>query len=522
MGWVVKLLCVLVSISVSVALVIWVRRMQKRKALERRLESWAGNCATNDPQDTIFVLLTTASLQPSLELLPTIDSLFMHAFCPQRIFVGIVASRGSHDKQALLFPKGEADRECFPHASRFAHQVRMTGAVSNEGAAPARAAGLRLLLMHERWLLVVHAHTRFLPGWEHRLVREHGGVARRVLTVRGDVVDTAEFPAVHDVDSATGLPFFRSRAFAEPPASPHRVTAASTRGLFGLAAELRPEGVVGFRDLLFAPPHVDDLRVTLSLRVRGFTLLCPTRATLHHYADPNATAAARGAGDESVRRHHSWLPRVAVLSLQALCACLYTEAAFARVLDDRTLTPTRKLHALLSLPSLPWVSVGMGRACAGPQTLRALAYVDVHATEGGPHQEILEYFRNLGAQSVLARRVLAQDKARTRGLVELLGRMRGQARHPLPRPGSEEWGAQVGLVINLNSESIQQTLDAAVVPLGIVQRELGLDLRDGSVAWEGFMGVSPGGPGAEYEMRELFGSRQAFELEQSRWMRGRS
>ena len=513
MGWVVKLLCVVLLTCLVVSLGIWVRRMQKRKALEHRLESWAYNCTLTNSADTVFVLVTTASLLPSIELLPTLESLFMNAFCPQKVSVGIVCSTGAQDKQLLLFPRGESDRESFPYASRFAHPVRMCGTPSNEGAAPARAQGLRALLMHERFLLLVHAHTRFLPGWERQLILEHGGVVKRVLTTRGEVPAKGEFPVVHDVDSA-GAPFFRGRAFGLPPAAPLPATAASSRGLFGLSEDLRSEGVVGFNDLVFAMPHVDDLRLTIALRLRGFALLCPTRAVLEH-----------GGGEEtmtkpnSADRRHPWLPRLALVSLHALVACLFAEAAFARILNDPVLATSLKLRALHALPSLPWISAGMGRACTGPQTLRALAFV---AQQGGgaDDTDVLQHFRQLGAQTIVARGVLAADKARTRGLQMLMAALRAGRHHPLPRPGSREWSALVGIAIELNSESIQTALDSATTLITDIQRDLGVDLRDGSVTWEGFMGMPSGGPATEPDVREYFGSRSAFELERDRWVRG--
>jgi hypothetical protein len=342
------------------------------------------------------------------------------------------------------------------------------------------------------------------------LILDHGGVPHRVLTLRGDVADNPEFPTIHDLDH-TGLPFFRSRAFAELPGSPQTATAASSRGLFGLTVELQPEGIVGFPDLLFAHPHVDDLQLTLSLLLRGFALLCPTRAILRH--DPER-------GDTPTATRHPWLPRLAAFSLQALCACLFTEAAFARVMDDRALSTEARLRALLALPSLPWVSVGMGRACAGPQTLRVLAFVVAHAQEGGPNDDVLQYYRRLGVQSVLSRDVLTVSKVRATGMRTLMARLREGRRRPPPRPGMNEWADIVGLVIELNSESIQQVLEAAVQPLTTVQQQIGVDLRDGSATWEGFMGVQAGGPQTEHEVRELFGSRTSFELERSRWVRG--
>ena len=111
MMWLVKLILLLILISVAMSTLVWVRRLQKRKAIEGHVHSWAENCNQINPKDTVFVLITTTTLDPSIELLPSIDSLFLNAFCPQRVFVGIVTANGTADKQALLFPKGESDRE---------------------------------------------------------------------------------------------------------------------------------------------------------------------------------------------------------------------------------------------------------------------------------------------------------------------------------------------------------------------------------------------------------------------------
>ena len=510
MMWLVKLILLLILISVAMSTLVWVRRLQKRKAIEGHVHSWAENCNQINPKDTVFVLITTTTLDPSIELLPSIDSLFLNAFCPQRVFVGIVTANGTADKQALLFPKGESDRESFPHASRFAHHVRITGIPSSEGAAPARAVGLRALLLHERWLLLVHAHTRFHPGWERQLIIDHGGLPLRVLTIRGQSPDRPEFPCVHDFDEA-GLPFFQSRACEAHLGLPLRAAAASSRVLFGLVKELRDEGVLGFSDLLFALPHIDDLQLTLSLRLRGFSLLCPTRCAVVH--DPERSGMPGAA-------RHPWLPRVAVFSLLALCSCLFAEAAFARVLTDRLLTVDMKLRTLFALPSLPWVGAALGRACVGPHTLGAIAFVEAHTRDGGAHDDVLHYFRQLASDTLRTRGVLRHGATRVAGMKNLLSYLREARNRAMPRAGSPEWALLVGLCIELNAGSIQKILEAAIIPITTVQKEVGIDIRDGSATWEGFMGVQRGGPETAREVRQMFGSQEKFELERSRWALG--
>lgn len=507
MMWLVKLVFGIIIILVAISTLVWVRRLQKRKAIERSVLAWADNCSHSNVTDTVFVLITTNTSDPSIELLPSLNSLFLNAYCPQRVFVGIVTANGTADKQVLLFPKGESDRECFPHASRFAHHVRVTGIPSNDGAAPARAVGLRTLLLHEKWLLLVHAHTRFYPGWERQLILDHGGLPMRVLTIRGQSLDRPEFSCVHDFDEA-GLPFFQSRSCEAHLGSPMRAAAASSRVLFGLVEELRDEGVLGFSDLLFAAPHIDDLQLTLSLRLRGFTLLCPTRCTVVH--DPE-----RGGMPGAAR--HPWLPRVAVFSFLALCSCLFAEAAFARVLTDRSLTVDMKLQTLFALPSLPWVGAALGRACVGPHTLGAVAFVEANTREGGVHDEVLQYFRQLATDTLKTRRVLSHGATRVAGMKNLLTYVRLAHTRAMPRAGTAEWALLVGLCIELNADSIQKVLEAAKLSITAVQKEVGIDIRDGSATWEGFMGVQRGGPQTAREVRQMFGSQEMFELERSRW-----
>jgi len=514
--WLVNLLCVLVVVCLVLAIVVWTKRYQKRKALEYRLESWSKNCTAVHPEDTIFVLIPTASRTPSAELLPTLESLFLTAFCPHRISIGVVTAAGDNDKQQL-FPGGDTDRESFPYTSRFAHQVRLAGECSDEGASPARAAGLSSLLRSERWILVVHAHTTFVPGWDRQLVLEHGGVRRRVLTLLGEAPGGGpEFPAVHDLDR-DGVPLFRSREFAAPPASPHRAISASSRALFGRSSELRLEGVMAFSDLLFAKPHVDDLMLTFSLRTRGFELLSPTRAIISHDTVNRAVklaSAVVSSRTTTVPLRHPWLSRLGLLTLHAYCACLFAESALERVLDkDHYNNHNDTLDALLALSTaLPWVSVGIGKACIGPQMQRALAFVERH---GLKRKDVTAHFQQLGTQSVLARAGLARPEARQDLLRMLLSSVRESAGRHM-RAGTSEWEKLVGVVVLLNSESIQRALEAVRIPLHTVQHEMGIDIRDGSVHWQAFMGVGPDGPANQHEMRESFGSQQAFELERSR------
>ena len=500
----INLLCVIVLVCLILAVVIWVKRYQKRKTLEQRLSSWSANCTAVHPDDTIFVLITTAVSNSSAELLTTIESLFVAAFCPHRIFVGVVTAA----PEKKLFCHDEE----YPYTSRFAQQIRVEDEGYDEGASPARAAGLRSLLRSERWVFVVHAHTTFATGWDRQLVLEHGGVPRRVLTLLGDAPNGApEFSIIQCLDRE-GVPLFMSREYATPPASPHRALFASSRALFGLSSELRLEGVVSFSDLLFAKPNVDDLMLTFSLHTRGFEFFSPTRAIIAHNA---AGRAAKNSQNShiTVPLRHPWLSRLGLLTLHAYCSCMFAESALERVLNKSNYSNHNEtLEALLAVSALPWIRAGIGKSCAGPQMLRALAFVERH---GAKRKDVTVHFQQLGAQIVLARAGLAGPEARQSVLRLLLSSVRDSAARPLCA-GTSEWEKLVGAVVLLNSESIQRALEAVVVPLHAVQHKMGIDIRDGTVHWQALMGVGPDGPASQREMRESFGSSEAFELERSR------
>lgn len=493
MGWLVKLLIFLVVAAIAISVVIWVRREQKRRDLEGRLSSWAGNCRQVDPAETLFVLVTCSHSSPSSELLPTLESLFSQAFCPQRVFVGIVTAEGSADKQLLLFPGGESDRESYPYASRFARHVRMTGAASDEGAAVARDLGVRTLLLDERYLLLVHSHSKFCPGWDRVLVEDHGGKAKTVLTQRGDMRGVAQFSRILDVDS-DGMPMLGSRDFRSQSSVPRETLFATSRCLFGLAEDLRVPSLLGDAKLLFARPHVDDFWLTLKLRLAGVRLLAPTRPTVEH-CKPSFPP-----------QRHPWLPRLAVLHVHAGLALLFAEEWFADMLHKRhNHNPATRMQLLGHFQALPWVSVAVGRSIVPPALLRAMRFV-----ASGGESKVNTVLRAAGAQSVALRR--AHDK-----IVEPLRQQLLQSIHAGKAggaPGSRAWEVAVGCAM----EAGRQTLEGIAVP-GVrkVLERMGMDPRNASMEWSGAMGVAGGVEVPPAEVTARFGSRTAYDLERSKW-----
>jgi hypothetical protein len=502
MGWIVKLLLFLVLACVAIASIIWIRRAKKRRDLEARMEAWGSNCKKIDVNETVFVLITTAADNPSTDLLPTIDSLFREAYCPQRVTVGIVTSNGTSDKQLLLFPNGETDRESYPYASRFAHQVRLTGAPSNMGAAAAREVGLRTLLFHEQFLLLVHAHTTFMAGWEHQFILEHAGAPKRVLTHRGEFDGFSQFTCIQDIDG-DGMPMIGSRRFRMPPAAASPTLFASSRALFGLSRELSKPGLLGDAGIRYAAPHVDDFTLTLCLRLQDFKLLSPIGTTLTHTARSNT------------KRTRPWLQRFGVSQVQALMVVMFAEDAIQKILDKQTHSTATKLQLLQSQEVIPWVKVAFGRVCVGPNLHRALDFVYRNATNDDT-LETMEAFRTYAARSVATRAFINHANIREKVQQGLMSSIREF--HPnFRRPGSAEWEKIVGNTLDINSESLQNTVDHAIVPISQVLDTLGMDPRDGSVRWQGALGVSKGSVPDTHELRERFGSRTAFELERSRW-----
>jgi|SanBayMetagenome_1026888.scaffolds.fasta_scaffold02728_3 hypothetical protein len=505
MGWISKLLLFLVVLVVATSIVIWVRRAQKRSAFEARLVAWSNNCRQADPNDTIFVLITTATANPSAELLPTLESMFREAYCPQRISTGIVTADGVADKQLLLFPMGDADRESYPYASRFAHQVRFTGAPSGKGAAAARRLGLGTLVLHERYVLLVHSHSSFCAGWDRQMILEHAGAPRRVLTHRGEYSSAPQFTYVQDVD-VDSMPLIGARRFQTTPVVAAATIFASSRVLFGLARELvgTNSGVAAPPGLEFAAPHVDDFVLTLSLRVRGFEVVTPIGKTVAH------------SPPEHVAPRHPWLGKGAVAYAHALLACLLAEDQLARILDNTSQPAASRLVLLQALQALPWVSVALGRACTGPAYLRALDFVAQHAPANEASTDVLRDFRILGARSTAAKALFQNREVRDKSQTALL-RVWKEGRRA--RPGSKEWERRVGTTIDLNAETFQALLTGASVGIGAILDTLGMDPRDASVRWEGALGL--GGrkvlPPEPHEIRERFGSQTAFELERSKW-----
>ncbi len=491
MGWIITVIIIGFLCCVGFSLFVWVQRKLRLQEISRLSKCWVMNCEFVDAEDTIFVLLTCASDQPSRELLPTIDSIFRSSFCPRRVYVGIVCSLGARDKQMLLFPDGDRDREGYPHVSRFTHQVRIAGAPSNRGASLARGAGLSSLLLHERWILCAHSHSVFQENWDQRLVSEHGRIPLRVLTSRGEQ-GSAEFPVLLDLGQDR-VPIFGSRPFARAPLSCSRVISASTRMVFGLSDELRDPAILAPPDLQGASPDLEDLSLTFQLLSRGFSIMTPSRACVTHAS--HVSRKARPAARER---------RLALTCFQARLALSFACEAVEGIM--RTAAPGDMAQALSSVAAQPWCGPAF-RSGALPKPIQA-AFQEVERRGGG---DVLTEFTNFGRRGVVSLSIL--KAAPRKFFAELL--------HILDSEdfavGGKTWQEALARAISLYSDFFSENATRAIHTAASVQRSLGIDLRSGSATWRPFLGIPENLRLNDFDIFDRYGSREAFDLEAARW-----
>jgi hypothetical protein len=496
-------LCILCCGAIVLTIFLYLKRTHKAKTLEMQLQTWTKNAETVDTEDTILVLLcvsprrATTRHQAAISVLPTIDSLFRHAFCPTRVRVGLVLAPGAVDPLAAVFPEGADQQEAHPYASRFLHQIRVCGPSTTHGPSPARAVGLSNTLDDERFLLHCSSRADFASGWDRNLVTDIRGRRDVILTSRAASRSGPSFSCAVDM-TADGFPILGARAFAQPPAFPRPTLFAGTQELFGYSEVLAPW--LGHSGLSYVRGDLDAFLLTLVLRMRGLELYSPSKPTIFV---PTRT--------ESTELTPRMQQRLGVHTAQAVLAAARAEERFAQVLrgDGDTPSVVAKLRALTMLP---WISPVLGASTLLPSFVKAAQFVEEHSDDHDPFEELL----SLSLQRAVLSKKVDESLAALQTSMRIV-----KDRGVSVFPGTDSWSRMIAAMLVVSRDVIGDMLEyaKAVEGPGLLEvlEILGVDPPKGSLAGRAVLGLLSSEEPLEQEVRERFGSMAAYRRERGRW-----
>jgi hypothetical protein len=497
------LLCILCCGAIVLTVFLYLKRTHKAKSLELQLQTWVKNAETVDATDTILVLLCVSPRraatrhQGAVSVLPTLDSLFRHAFCPTRIRVGLVLAPGAVDPLAAVFPEGADQQEAYPYASRFLHRIRVCGPSTTHGPSPARVVGLANTLDDERFLLHCSSRAEFASGWDRSLVQDICGRRDVILTSRAASRSGPSFSCAVDM-TADGFPILGARAFAQPPDLPLATLFAGTQELFGYSEVLAPW--LGHEGLAHVRGDLDAFLLTLVLRMRGLMLYSPTKPTLFV---PTRTEPAELAPQAQ--------QRLGVHTAQAVLAAARAEERFAQVLSQGG-SEASVVAKLRALTMLPWIAPVLGASTLLPSFVKAAQFVEVHSDDHEPFEELLSLS--------LQRAVLSK------GVDEPLAALQESLRIVKDRgasvfPGTDSWARMIGSMLVVSRVVVGDVLACGAAEAGPglleVLEVLGVDPTKGSLAGRTVLGLLSSDEPEGQEMRERFGSVAAYRRERGRW-----
>jgi hypothetical protein len=241
--------------------------------------------------DTIFVVLPM--YRPHAEIL---NQLFEAAYCPQRIFVGILEHKLPNVTSSIDAYTRELHGKMTPSFIRNIRyrEGRLDGVY---GSSVARQEIVSHLYQDETFIFCTHAHSWFLKDWDKILietlqdVHKEGGHAISQFPLEASVEDNMfvfqeRTPTTFPVFEAFrgGVPAFKGRFVENYNPRPFRVAMASYRCFFTSAD-------VFVRHLALHDPGIPylespeaDFLLSLELWTQGYHVFCPRYSVLVHNA----------------------------------------------------------------------------------------------------------------------------------------------------------------------------------------------------------------------------------------------
>jgi len=284
---------------VCLFLLIGIEIISKRKgkaAIQVQSVALNRRAADVSRNDTIFVVLPMYRPQFAARVLTKI---FDMAYCPQRVFVGILEHRLGGTETAIDAYTKELHSCMSPS---FIRNIRYReGKMSHiYGASVARQEIMDNLYEDETFIFCIHEHSWLLRDWDKALietlkvVHESGGhvlsqfplelsMTDDELMFRNDHIPTT-FPVFEKFRH--GLPAFKGRFVDHYNPKPFQVAMASYRCLFTTAEVFKDRLNLAYPGIPYLTSIEADFLLSLELWTQGYQVFCPQQSVLIHHALP--------------------------------------------------------------------------------------------------------------------------------------------------------------------------------------------------------------------------------------------
>lgn len=235
-----------------------------------------------DMSSTQTIYINVGSYRDS-ECRSTVSDAFAKAEHPSRVFVGICQQNKLDSEDCTVLPHVDASH------------VRVLTLEYNQAKGPTYARYLsNTLYKGEDYVLQIDSHTRFVQGWDSKLVRMLSSCpsAKAVLTHYPHAYDRASADAPSDLDSqvpvmcrskwnADGLPTFEAVMKPIKTAGLRQVPFVAGGMIFGPGGLFKEVALDPGLDFLF---QGEEVLLSARMFTHGWDLFTPSEnVVLHHY-----------------------------------------------------------------------------------------------------------------------------------------------------------------------------------------------------------------------------------------------
>lgn len=289
------LICAIVFISLIVLSEILNRRNQT-KQIRSAINNLNQRSANIPTDESIFVVMP---VYRSAKIGPVLQRVFENAYCPNRVFIGIIEHRLPNTETAINEYLRTLRGSMSPS---FIQNIRYrSGEIPDiYGASVARQEIIRHLYHGENFILCVHSHSWFLPNWDRILIKslrvahQLGAhvVSQKPLEISSEedaVFLKNPLPTTFPVFDkfVRSVPVFKPRFVDHSHPNVFRVGIGSYRCLFASAdvfitkLELHDPGIP------FLSSNEADFLLSAELWIQGYQICCPMQSAIVHHSLKN-------------------------------------------------------------------------------------------------------------------------------------------------------------------------------------------------------------------------------------------
>lgn len=205
---------ILFCIFLIVALIVfWKIKYNLKKDHTFLMNNALDRCTTTPVTETIFVAITNLNDPDTIN---TIMNLYLHAYCPRRIFIGLCdqfkSSRTSISTVTLLqeyLKKSQNEKYYFPipfeslesFLSTNIKTYTLSSKHESKGPDYSRAIIMKYLYASQKYILFVHSHSRFMPHWDLQMINQihlTNDPSKSILTMIPNNIINASFLLNYD------------------------------------------------------------------------------------------------------------------------------------------------------------------------------------------------------------------------------------------------------------------------------------------------------------------------------------